>query len=331
MGNLVYASIAKNSWLKYRSGWRAFAEYEAASETTFTWPITNEVMRGFAIYCTVNKKLKPSSTQSYISAVACLHKIKGYGNYEYKDSLITSILRGASNLLMSSPSPPSNTRRVVTLPLLRIIGHKIASSGWCTGTKQTLWATCLTAFFGSARMGELLSENENSFDPTSTLKWSNVQFRPDGSILLFLSMPKSGAKEGEFIDLFPFPGSCCPVAALTTHYRIQKAMGRGNPNDPVFIFPSGKFLTTSKLNSILRSLLSDMFDYKNDSISCHSFRAGIPSTLARFPDLASAEDVKKWGRWSSSCHETYSRLRIDQKRTIFAKIIAALLRLPSIM
>ena len=324
MGQLVYASLAKSSWAKYQCGWNAFFEYEKASRTSFTWPISREVMRGFAVYCIAEKKLKPSSTQTYISAVVCLHKIKGYPNYDAHDELVSTILKGATNLLMAAPVPWTNKRRVVTLPMLKHIGHKLATSGWSDTTQQCIWSTCLTAFFGSARMGELLAESESAFDPLSTLTWAHVQFRKDDSILLFLRMPKSGAKEGEYIDIFPFEGPCCPVRALERHYALQKSLGFGRPTDPVFTLPSGKYLTSAKLNNILRGLLSDIIDYKKDTVSCHSFRAGIPSTLSRFPELASSEDIKSWGRWSSSCYETYSRLRLDQKRKIFKKISKAL-------
>ena len=323
MGQLVYA---KNTWSKYQSGWNLFAEYEAASNTTFTWPISNDVMRGFASYCILKRNLKPSSINSYISSIVCLHKLKGFVDYTAKDELVSSLLRGAGNLLMSSEAPPTNRRRVITLPLLKHIGHKLAKSGWSRNTQQTIWACCLTAFFGSAQMGELLPESEHAFDPTSTLTWANVQFREDGSILLFLQMPKSGASEGEYIDIFEFPGTCCPVKALTAQFHMQREAGFGRLSDPVFTFQSGKFLTPNKLNSILRTLLDDMVDYKKDTISGHSFRAGIPSTLARFPDLANSEDIKSWGRWTSSCYETYSRLKLDQKRKIFKKISSCLIQ-----
>jgi len=326
MEQLLYASLAKNSWAKYRSGWRAFFEFEKEAKQTFTWPLQKETVRAFAVYCIVKKKLKPSSVKTYLSALVCLHKVKGYTDYDLKDELVNSILKGANNLLMSAPVPWTNRRRVVTLPLLRHIGHKLAQSGWSEGTKQCIWTACITAFFGSARMGELLPESETAFDPTTTLTWGQVNFREDDSILLFLRMPKSGQKEGEYIDVFTFPGTCCPVRSLHSHLAMQKKLGFGRMSDPVFTLPSGNFLTPTKLNAILKTLLSDIIDYKKDTISCHSFRAGIPSTLSRFPDMASAEDIKSWGRWSSSCYQTYSRLKLDQKREIFRKIAAALRR-----
>ena len=129
----------------------------------------------------------------------------------------------------------------------------------------------------------------------------------------------------KFIDIFPFPGhSCCPVKALLSHLQAQKKLGWGRIQDPVFTYPSGKFLTPSGLNAIFKSLLGDICDFERNYISCHSLRAGIPSALFCFPDLLSSDDVKGWGRWSSEAYQRYTRLKIDQKREIFMKISSAL-------
>jgi hypothetical protein len=84
------------------------------------------------------------------------------------------------------------------------------------------------------------------------------------------------------------------------------------------------FFTSARLGE-LSALLPDFCVPGEDSISCHSFRAGIPSTLALFPDLAKTDDIKGWGRWHSDCFNRYTRLHHDQKKAIFDKITAAIL------
>jgi hypothetical protein len=59
-------------------------------------------------------------------------------------------------------------------------------------------------------------------------------------------------------------------------------------------------------------------------VSCHSFRAGIPSTLSLFPDLASSDMIKGWGRWESDCYTRYTRLQLPQRERIFGYIADAL-------
>ena len=323
MGRLLYASLAAGTWIKYKSGWKAFDSYEAWLGKKLQWPIGKEELRGFAVYCITEKKLKPASVKTYLSSLACLHKLKGFTSYELKDSLVNAVLKGAENLILSSPNPPSNTRRVMTLPLLKHLGHRLRQSGWSKSSQQTLWTAAVLAFFGSTRMGEILAQTDNWFDPSATLTWSCVKYRPDStSFLIHIRLPKSGAKEGEFIDIFPFAASgCCPVAALRKQLAAQRELGRGRPEDPVFVYPSGKLLSPAGFNSALRTLLADICDFQRDTISGHSFRAAVPSALSRFPDLMSSDDVKGWGRWSSDCYQRYTRLKIEQKQQIFQKII----------
>jgi len=287
--------------------------------------MSKEQLRGFTTFCLTVKKLQPSSARSYLSAIAALHRIKGFSNFEVKDDIITAALKGAGNLVMSAPNPPSSTRRAMSLQLLKHLGHRLKRTNWDPLTIQTIWAACTVAFFTSARMGELLSEEEHNFDASATLTWRCVKFRKDGSILLHLRQPKSSNKEGDFLDLFEFTGhNVCPIKAMNRLLLLQKESAPVSLSSPVFTLPDGKFLTTKKLNEILRSLFSDICDPSKNSISCHSFRAGVPSVLNKFPELASSDDIKGWGRWTSDCYQRYTRLKIEQKKKIFEKITWAL-------
>jgi hypothetical protein len=125
------------------------------------------------------------------------------------------------------------------------------------------------------------------------------------------------------LDVFPFKGyKCCPVAALTALWEKRGAAAKAA--SPVFSFTDTNFLTPASLNRILASLLQDMCNPGEDSVSCHSFRAGIPTALSLYPELVSSDEVKGWGRWASDCYTRYTRLKHDQKRKIFDKIATAL-------
>jgi hypothetical protein len=323
MCKLLHASLANSTWARYGSGWKAFLQFENYMSKKFTLPLSMEVVRAFTTFCIAIKKLKCSSVKTYLSSLVHVHKMHGFLNFEIKDQIVTSILRGAEHIQMVEPVQTGSRRRVMTIQLLRHLGHRLATSGWSAHTRQVLWSVCTLAFFTSARMGELLAPSEHAFDPASTLTWSCIKLRPDNSFLVHVRLPKSGAKEGEFLDVFEFPRfGCCPVAALRR--LMSMSSGSTSPGQPVFAFESGRFLTVQGLNSILRQLLSDVVDQSRDSISCHSFRAAVPSALSRHPTLATSDDVKGWGRWSSEAYQRYTRLKIDQKRSIFNKIMAVL-------
>ncbi len=118
------------------------------------------------------------------------------------------------------------------------------------------------------------------------------------------------------MDLFSFPGyNCCPVLALWNLWSKQHSVRQASTSLPVFRFPDGSNLTTAR---------SDICSPGVNSISCHSFRPGIPSTLSLFPDLATSDHIKGWGCWKSDCYTLYTRLQLGQWEQIFAKIATAL-------
>lgn len=323
---LMHASLAKETWIKYGSGWRAFQDYQEYVEEEFAWPLSERALRGFTVYCVTVRGIKASSTRAYLSALMCLQKIGGHKITRIQDDNIGSLLRGAANLGMAANKASTNNRRAMTMPLLKHLGHRLALSGWDKVTTQSIWSAGLVAFFGTARMGELLASDENWVDPTSTLTWNDIRYREEGnSYLIHIKLPKTGMPEGEYIDLFEFKGQgCCPVAALKRQWIVQKSIGRGGRGDPVFTYPSGRFVTRDSYNRALRTLLEDLVDYSRDSITCHSFRAGIPSLVAQYPELMSSDEIKGWGRWSSEAYNKYTRLKVDQKARIFQKIATVL-------
>ncbi len=169
-----------------------------------------------------------------------------------------------------------------------------------------------------------MAPSESGHSPLSDLTWNDVKASSDSSILIRIKQPKSGEKV-EYVDLFRFPGyGCCPVLALKNLRKKQIEAGAYDPTQPVFQFGDGKNLTMHQFNSTLRLLLADICIPGESSISCHSFRAGIPSTLSLFPDLATSDLIKGWGRWASDCYLRYTRLELPQKQNIFSKISGAL-------
>jgi hypothetical protein len=213
----------------------------------------------------------------------------------------------------------------MTLPLLITLGRRIAATSWPALDKQVIWAAATTGFFGTVRMGEILAYAEKSFSPASDLLWEDVRCSSPSFLLIHLKNPKSGIPGGEKVDLFEFPGyDCCPVQAIRNLRAKQIEAGNSDESLPVFRFSSGKNLTCAIMNKILADLLPDFCSPGHDSVTCHSFRAGIPSTIALFPDLMSSDQIKGWGRWQSDCYMLYTRLSLIEKEQIFDKIRQAL-------
>jgi len=170
-------------------------------------------------------------------------------------------------------------------------------------------------------MGELLPQGK-FYDKNTTLLWGDLK-RLDNSWLLHIKSPKSRTKGGEFVDIFEFKGQfCCPVKALDELKRIS--VNSNNMTKAVFIFNNGKPLTKNVFNKTISELLRNEVKNSNGSIKGHSFRAGIPSLLAKYPNLSKANLIKGWGRWSSEAYQLYTRLKQNQKCEMF-KIICEIL------
>ena len=284
-----------------------------------SWPPSKVNIRDFVTWAVTVKKLKPSTVGSYISSLSFILKINDFDCSCCSDSVTKLLIKGAENLSFYKELS-SNQRKVMTLPLLNILGHQIANSGWKSDSQQVFWTAVVVAFFGSFRFGEILCPSENSFNSKECLLWEDISFTND-SVTIHIKIPKSRNLKSEFIDLFKINGkSYCPVSALTKLKRDQ------NPSlkSPVFKFCSGSLLTSQSLNSSLRELLLPVIGASATHISGHSFRAALPSALANRPDLASDEDIKNWGRWSGASFRLYTILKPQQKRIIFSKIISSL-------
>ncbi len=235
------------------------------------------------------------------------------------DNCVKMLLKGSENISLAS-NIVSKQRAAMNLPLLQILGHRLANTGWHPLTIQTIWAAATVAFFTSCRMGEILAPTEKA-DSVKTLTWKNVVFTCSSNILIYLPFTKTTGFKGKFLDIFEIKAAVyCPVKAMK---ELRHLCGKYNMFDekkPVFTLMSNKFLTVAGMNKILSSLLSDFTD-ENFGISCHSFRAAIPNLMSEHPEVFSKDNVKQWGNWSSDSYKRYTRSDINKNRVLFGKIL----------
>jgi len=286
-------------------------------------PINEKMINEFCHWALTVRKLRPSTVKAYLQSITIVHKINGFGNYNCNNAIANLIIKGAENMTLygSNAKKVVNKCNVVTLNMLKIIGHKIALTQWDEITKQIVWVTALVAFFGSCRIGELLPEN-SCYDSETSLLWGDLT-RLENSWVLHIKSTKNRTKGGEFIDIFEFKGhNCCPVKALDKLYDLS--VYSKNKKSAVFTFNNGKVFTKINFNRTLNELLKEDLKKVGGVIRGHSFRAGIPSILAKYPELVNDGLIKKWGRWNSDTYKTYTRLKNSQKLSIFKNISSIL-------
>jgi hypothetical protein len=323
LSSYVSSSLSSSTWASYSSGWKNFEKFEVYTGKTFQFPLNSESVRAYVIWSLNVRKLRVSTVKLYLSSLKMAHTLLGCSSEGWKDDkLLELILTGAENL--EPPSP--GIRRAMTMDLLLILGHRIASSDWNKVSKQVVWTACTVSFFSSVRLGEILAVQRKKFDRFSTLLWENVMFLDKNEAVLFIPSTKTSAK-GEFLDLFPLEGHpCCPVAALKKLLLMQKtiAVAKWSKAMPVFTFSSGSFLTVDCFNDLLKVLLVGVCKEGAESISAHSFRAAVPSAISAWPEKFHTSEVKDWSRWRGSSFLLYCRSYRDQRRKLFKKIVTVL-------
>ena len=299
----------------------SFKTFEYTNKTSYEWPLRPEVINEYCNWALTVRKLKFSTVEAYIYSLAIVHKIRGINDLGCHNYICKLMIRGAENLsVYAQKTKPS--RNIMSLPLLKILGNEICNTEWQLDSKQCIWAACLTAFFGTCRMGELLSKNVATYDAKTTLLWGDLKFKDD-AWLLHIKSPKSRVEGGEYVDIFAFPNhNCCPVKALLAWQKISPHSK--HPDRPVFMLANGNLLTKANFNSSIKELLAKRLGKIAHNITGHSFRAGIPSILAKHPELASDAHIMGWGRWCSKAYLSYTRLKIDQKIKMFKKIVRGL-------
>jgi hypothetical protein len=94
-------------------------------EKKFQFPLNPETVRAYVVWSLNVEKLRVSTVKLYLTSLKMAHTLLGYSSEGWKaDKLLELILTGAENL--EPPSP--GIRRAMTLDLLLILGHRIASS-----------------------------------------------------------------------------------------------------------------------------------------------------------------------------------------------------------
>jgi hypothetical protein len=287
------ASKSLGAWNRQLSAVNSFKKFCLAKGFTVTWPIPVVTLRSYVGWSLNSNKLATSTVRQYLSDLKNFHLLGDMSTKHFDDFFLSSMLRGAENLSLYT-NLTKQARLVMSFPLLKILGHEIASSSWSEVSKRVFWGACCIAFFGSFRMGELLSNNEHSYS-AETLTWDCITFTSKNSAVIQVRFPKNNKKgQTQFVDIFELKeSSVCPFSCLKSlHDHNPTAVAQ---NWPVFSFSSTKFLSTQVLTKTL-SPFSCRIWAKRQMICRVTplelvFRQPSPTTLANYPMMMFANGV----------------------------------------
>ena len=311
--NKIIASVTPQTWNRYLTAWRAFEGFCAEIGQTPRLPVTGPLILDFSSWLD-GRHLSAPTIKSYIGSISQLQQLIGAPAISIsKQPLLKRFLRGAENA-PPVPKVARRARRAVSLPLLQVLGHHLAMSKFSQEERLLFWSAALIAFFGSLRLGELLADRVRR-PRTEGLLWSDVSW-VDGEIFLRIRSHKSGHEGGDLVILFPYKEkTLCPVK------NFNSWASRCSREGAVFARQNGDLWTKQHFNQILQALMVETgLLEENETVSGHSFRAGIPSALGALGTADGRVALSEWGRWQSAAYAAYTRQHVEAKRAIFRKI-----------
>ena len=321
----IRASISESSWTRYDAAWSCLMDFFAAKGDSCHLPLAHPVILEFLAWADVTKSLAPPTLRSYVSCISRIQTLLGYEGIRLRsEPLAEAFLKGAEAKPRLSRRPRA-VRRAVSLPLLKILCHTVPDLQLDLHEKLLLRAVFTISFFGTMRIGELLGKPENCSDPNKKLRWSDAK-NLGGATLLHLKSAKVVHKGGDYIYLFPVQDPViCPVKALDRLRESAAGLGLVKENCEIFADHWGEPWKRHVFDSCLDKLVKKTgLMHRGETVTGHSFRAGIPSALGALGSAEATHALKEWGRWRSPAFEAYTKRDLSAKFHIFVHILQSL-------
>lgn len=313
----IAASVAQDTKSSYSTAINMLARCQESLGRDMSLPLSDQDVLCFVAFM-ADREVLDSTISSYLSAIRFAMLSVGHECKNLRTPVVTQVLKGIKNLRRDPQvAVQKKTRRAMTVDHLKLLGHALARSNWSDYTKSLVWAGSLVAFWGSARIGELMGPLARAFDPKSTLLGSDVGVGED-VVKLWVRSPKISSSMGDILEVFEIPdASLDPVRAVKYFISFRSKAHQEAKNLPFFIEEDGKFFTKQKFNRLLHVLMDPFLLDERDSLSGHSFRGGL-ATLMEAAGFRKS-DIQAWGRWNSEAYKRYCKEK-RSKRNIFAKL-----------
>ena len=312
-------AVASSSWKSRLSSFNKLKTFANDTNSKISWPSSQETGNGFFVWCYECGNVSANTLKNYLVHLNSIQSFLGFKKFNNHKKITSTLLNGLKNSKREK-SKATSIRKAFTFDVLKSIRSKLKKECKIKLMFQTFWTACCVAFFGCFWLGEILPKNPHVFDSTSELTWNDVKIHRK-SISINIKYPKSSPSFSEKVYLFNFKlKKFCPVRNLKKVNKLLSKEDLFSRLFPVFRLDSKNFLTQNAVNNFLKS------NFKNVYIRGHSFRAGIPTSIANFPDISNDSHIMGWGRWQSKTFSTYQKAKKKQKRWIFRKIERALLK-----
>jgi hypothetical protein len=322
----ISEGLAEKTWGRHSTVWGAINSFAAWTGRRLDWLLSEEDILKFASWCDVERKLQASTIKTYLQSLSKIQQLRGGPRICLsKIPLLQDFLAGVRNV---PRIPRKSVKKTVSFPLLQILGQVVGrDESKTTFDKLRFWTVCLWSFFGSFRIGELLSEQKKNYDPHRTLLWKDVGLTNKDELTIPIKSPKVPRPGGEIVLLFPCKDrTVCPVRLFQEYQEVARETGLVEDDLPVFRNEDGTSWSKSEFRNELDYFMAQTGVVRTgEKIVCHSFRGGIPSMLESLGTPEAEGASQEWGRWRSSAYKCYTHYHLTKKRKIFETVCSLLL------
>ena len=271
---LLHSSLSEQSRKQYSRAWVVFTEfYTRYQGADLHLPVSTACIALFISFLCA-KGLAPATINSYLSAIAYVHKIKGH--YDPTKSFLVEKL-----LVAVGRRGQADVRMPISRPLLYELVRALQHTRIC----------------------ELSYNSKQQVD--TVVQFDQVTFLKQSSrvtaVKIVITKFKHNTNNRPFVITIESEPSetFCPVQTLIDYIKL-----RGYHKGPLFTCAAGGAISTNNFNTELRRALNfcglDCSRYKS-----HSFRIGAACHASEkgFSD----SQIRALGRWSSDAFRTYIR------------------------
>lgn len=281
-------------------------------EKSMLLPISTTLIKQFVVWASTkdveeakeDESVKSSTLKAYIAGIKAWHMYHDEVYPSQVDEAVKTLLRAtrtveARKFEVEKKRPPVLLADLITL--MEVLPER-GEMG------LAMLAVALVAFWGTARLGELISDNEKKRLP----RWYDLEWNKERSQVSITIHNAKTAKPGElqYIKLERQDSLLDPVSILEEWfaYRPRK------PSEEIFsVLVNGKQKRLGKQTTInqLRKIWNERRPKSKQILHGHSFRIGGASL--RWNLGAGREEVKRCGRWASDAYLVYLRKFSDRE------------------
>lgn len=269
-------------------------------------PISVSTLKNFIVWLSRKQEqnacddesVSASTIKAYLAGIKAWHLFHEASFPREADAAVSGLLK-ASRKIEAEFKDKDKKRPPVLVSHFPILLEELRDKG---ELGRAVLAIALTAFWGAARLGELISDDEEKRLPT----WGDVTWGQRGEFarIELVNAKKAGPGEKQYIHLHKQDSKLDPVRALEAWYWFKER----KPSDVIFNLKSESSKTQMKKREVidyLRRIWNKHRPTDSQILFGHSFRIGGASL--RWNLGTSREELMKYGRWKSDTYKIYLR------------------------